>query len=1574
MLKDIKHPPISLLAKACLTASISFGAMLANAAPGELSDKPLTLVTSTKPNILLLLDDSGSMNFEAVVTDEAQQIHGVDSDNDLAPITRVSAQNDQELRALCVGYNALAYDPNESYSKWKDYLGNVFPDNQAVDMTAVVDNPYNGPNSVSTSDLTDHIYIRWDDDDSDGVYDFNTITNTGECGPSITQYDSAAAESIALPNSGVINTSELQGTFSDSNLNGGDRYRADDSGTLVIDVSSGGDHTSDDTITFTVVEFNVDSGSDTDSLTVYGGDAAAPITNAITVTSQFDFFGNPTPVSGASYTLPNNSSQPTVSSSLILNDDSSGNRKNEIHQFTVKGSKASLVFNGGNNIFTRSGFIISWRHSDSNVGPPGDGLLTKEDCDESNPELHCVIVENLPLTAADAPVDDPYNTQENYANWYTYYRDRISVAKGALSDVVYDSEYRVGLATLNDNGYGGAIIKDMENDPTGDISTDKSTLLEKIYATRLVRTKPNSSEGTPLIRGLSNAGRYFTEGADPESSFFGSTGTEPFVEIAATHQEDDDNISSNDTTVPNSPIFSNAYGGECQQNFTLAFTDGAWDDTVADYLNTGHDINGGASGFVGDQDSVGPYAGVAYADVQVNGTGFEDSLADVAMYYFSEDLASSVRNSLSVKLNNDEIISHQHMVTFGVGFGVSGNATDDPTDFSVSHNRWPNPITSTADKIDDLRHAAFNGRGSYVSASNAENLRTELDNIITEIGVRLNNTATGSSFSSFQLTDGEFRFSSSYETANWSGDLEGFSYISASNTFSDIATWSAQEEMSTRVDRETTRNIITSNGDRGIPFRFSFMENGVTTDYRSAGNSTSLSSSQVADLLTYAPHTTATDIPTTTDVSEIARNQAYGEVLVNYLRGDGSYDGLSLDGTSVLNGTKVSNGTGGSISFSSATDSSSLYVFRNRDERYLGSMVHSQPEFVGAPNNTYPDDIETESYSTFANNEVHKARESMIYIGSNGGMLHGFYATGANAGDEVFAYVPSILSDASLGGRGLNDLALETYDGNAYVDGSPNVSDVFVDREYSGDSDFSDPQWRSYLVGGLRSGGRGLYVLDVTNPDSDSNQISAPKLSDAENVADRIVVSEFVHEKLGYVYSRPIIGKMNNGRWAAILGNGYNSSDSGAGTASLFIVYLDAPTEKFTDPDTNITTFQTTDSDGDGILNDGYGDYTIITASASTWIACANDGETCRLPENAQVRYGSDGVYTTPQSFLEGDVACDVATMGDPGAGAATPVCEYSDSNGLSQPEATDLDGNGTLDRIYAGDLHGNMWIFDVSNTSDGAESAAAWGLHSADNTPFFTACATDLEGGSCAYESRQSITTRPVVRNNPIQSQVSTEPNKLVFFGTGQYLTFEDKSSTVDQSFYAVWDAGSSTSSLSKANLTAQEIENFADGAFRRINSSPVNYSTADEEYGWYYESLPGTGDTSVIDPSAERVVVDPIFFSDLLIFATFIPNEGLCNASAGISYLMVISPLTGGEPPIDVFGIDGAPDAAGVRVGGAITGIGVSKGSNGPSVNVDTADGEAPETYDISSSDGVVDPNDLFPASGRKSWTILQ
>lgn len=230
---------------------------------------------------------------------------------------------------------------------------------------------------------------------------------------------------------------------------------------------------------------------------------------------------------------------------------------------------------------------------------------------------------------------------------------------------------------------------------------------------------------------------------------------------------------------------------------------------------------------------------------------------------------------------------------------------------------------------------------------------------------------------------------------------------------------------------------------------------------------------------------------------------AFGQDRLNYIRGDGSLE---------------------------------VIRFRERPSTLLGDIVSSSPLYVATPKGQYdfPQSQFSQLYLTDADYATWRAaaaqqnRTPMIYVGANDGMLHGFDATNGN---EKFAYVPNAVY------KRLSAISSPAYTHQFTVDGSPNIADV---KFSSG--------WSSVLVAGLGAGGRGVYALDVTNPDSFS----------ASNVLWEFTAAN--DPDLGYTFSKPIIAKMNNGKWAAIFGNGYvgdNADYPSSGKAQLFILYIE---------------------------------------------------------------------------------------------------------------------------------------------------------------------------------------------------------------------------------------------------------------------------------------------------------------------------------------------------------------------------------------------------------------------------------
>lgn len=841
---------------------------------------------------------------------------------------------------------------------------------------------------------------------------------------------------------------------------------------------------------------------------------------------------------------------------------------------------------------------------------------------------------------------------QNFANWFSYHRDRDLIAKNAATQALADiTGARVGYATINNND---GVRTPVESMNLSHEEGNKLALFDRIY-----RTRPEG--GTPLRNALDRTGRYF--------------------------ECLNDNIMG--TGSSNCPILPAADGGTCQANYTVLMTDGFW--------------NGPAPG-VGNADGNNntPYDGWPFAD------NVSNTLADVAMHYYERDLAPHLSNEVPTTSGQRPRASHQHMITHTVAFGVTGTLdpeTDDPWDLSFS---WPSPLNGEAEKIDDLWHAAFNGRGQFFDAQDPARLQSGLKSAFEE-STRGRSSSASVAFNTSRLSTDSTLYQALFNPGdNWSGELIAIGLAADGTLASEI--WNAAERLNLR--NANTRTVLTWNEEAraGVPFR----------------TLADLSSRQVADL----------------DTGPSGAKDFLGQERLDFLRGDRSNEGNSGAGFRVRSGI-------------------------------LGDIVYSNPVYVGRPEMNYIDEATGEEatgedrYSTFRN--TFQNRTAIVYLGANDGMLHGFRASD---GEVMLSYAPNRLFTDEPG-QGMHYLTDPSYNHRFYVDLSPTVSDARVGGS-----------WRTILIGGYRAGGRGLFALDITNPDT---------LSEAN--ADDIVMWEFTDDddiNLGHSFSKPVITQLENGEWAAVFGNGYN--DRGDGRARLYILYLE---------------------DGlDGTW--GVNDYHAI----------------------------STGVGTT------------------------------GNRNGLSTPLLVDSNGNGKADRAYAGDLHGNMWVFDLSGTNPG--SATPQRLFS---TP-----------------ANQPITSRPVMARNTVATGNNIDPNILIYFGTGQYIVEGDKTSTATQSFYGIWDNGSNRN-LTRANLQQQMITTDSTADLRVTTNHSVAYNAGgtDKRYGWYLD-LPATG---------ERVVVDPQIRGNFVFFNTLIPDFGECN-SQGSGWVMALELQHGRTPEHPVFDIN--------------------------------------------------------------------
>lgn len=703
----------------------------------------------------------------------------------------------------------------------------------------------------------------------------------------------------------------------------------------------------------------------------------------------------------------------------------------------------------------------------------GDGVYEFGECGEFNTttapiSLHFEAAKLLPVSALSVA------QQQNYANWYTYYRKRSFAFKAALSTPISQLHFRAGLATINanaDDGWGFNIEDVDWESPEATVLADREAFIDTFYK---IGSDPSKMGGTPLRRALENAGLYYQIGSPdaprkPQTNFLADLNASPMV--------------------------PNGSGGECQSNHTVLITDGYqhdlgnwwwngtlnwWNDThhgPGSTQNTSLERNRTGSALYGNVDNDdATYGGGLHAD------NSGDTLADIAMYYYKEDLQTGYPDKVRVnlaKLHGDvdadedgnldklpahfyEKNTHQHMITHTISFGVTGNLSGYP--YNQTSINWPEVtsedfLDSTLDTLDDLVHAAYNGRGLYLSAKSSDELQSGFKTLMSAIqNGEDSGTAAATGFNSTSIASDTWLFRGQFKMTDWSGDLLAYDFSTGTLVAGQQAKWSAVEELESRT---SSRNIYTYNGSNGVNFA-------LPSSYPTLNISTDISQAQVDDLLTGKPGT--------------VNEAAYLGDVIEFIRKDGDGYDTTPD-------------------------------FRHAP--ILGDIVHSSPQYVGSnANSSYPDSIETAAYSDFVKSLT---RTPMVYVGANDGMLHAFKAVD---GKEVFSYIPEGVFSTEEE-EGLHWLTDTSYTHMPYVDASPSVADVF-----------QGGSWKTYLAGGLGRGGKSIYVLDITK---DSNFSSASNL----------VVQEFTDTHLGYTFSRPQFAKLEDGEWALIFGNGYNNSEDG---------------------------------------------------------------------------------------------------------------------------------------------------------------------------------------------------------------------------------------------------------------------------------------------------------------------------------------------------------------------------------------------------------------------------------------------
>lgn len=578
----------------------------------------------------------------------------------------------------------------------------------------------------------------------------------------------------------------------------------------------------------------------------------------------------------------------------------------------------------------------------------------------------------------------------------------------------------------------------------------------------------------------------------------------------------------------------------CRASYHVLMTDGMWNETYS--------VPNGKK----DHENFNlPEGGQRYEGQRPFYDGTNNTLADMAMHYWATDLQPSLDNKVPPHIpyrNEDKSkefwdprnnpATWQHMSNFILGLGLT-NALSNPnipweggTFSGVGYEKlksgavnWPSASSGSSNNVYDLWHAAINSRGEFYSVDDPDAMVQAFKDILDRIAEREATAAKPGLSSSMSpvddpLGDGEHE------------RLERYFY----HTTYDSAGWTG-DLRKTKLVRECVLEEI-EGSNPSDPESTLVCEEVSTDGWRASDKLPSHDKRNIRvargnTLVKFKPSTLPDVFREALSKQPPGRKGNQTSTLaehVNYLRGDQSLETSKPD------------------------------MFRPRNS-VLGDMLGSSPAFVKGPK--YITQVANRIDPGYEN-LVNKAesRAPMIYVGANDGMLHAF---NADTGEETFAFIPTAVSDKLL------ELLNPNYGHRYYVDGSPVVADAYNGSE-----------WRTILVGTLGAGGKGLFALDVTEPDNIS---LLWELNEDDLPGD---------VKLGYSFPEPTVARMHNGRWAVVTGNGYAASTAENGKAALLVIDAFTGQVKSLEVEgeknmlNGLSTPRVVDLDGDGVADYAY--------------------------------------------------------------------------------------------------------------------------------------------------------------------------------------------------------------------------------------------------------------------------------------------------------------------------------------------------------------------------------------------------
>ena len=528
----------------------------------------------------------------------------------------------------------------------------------------------------------------------------------------------------------------------------------------------------------------------------------------------------------------------------------------------------------------------------------------------------------------------------------------------------------------------------------------------------------------------------------------------------------------------------------------------------------------------------------------------------------------------------------------------------------------------------------------------------------------------------------------------------------------------------------------------------------------------------------------------------------------------------------------------------------------------LADIYHSELVVVGPPEASALDDGSSngqkkDSYYRSQNNYNNfktgsscggpcPTRKEVVFAGANNGIVHAFDTSN---GEELWGFIPpSVIGNLEK----IPSSKANTSNAIYGVDGSPVVKDIYFDDTPNDGS--TNPRWRTVLLGGLGSGGQGLYALDITDINNPKH-LFAINHDGSEQVIQHwgsdgfknefgyrsgSIDAKYDYRKLGETWSTPRIIRIKvsgKDKWVAVFGGGYNGAVNPNYGSAVFVMDLEDEGRLLKVIDIEDQANVMKNYVFGTVANNTQTEFNLASYGLSSYdINCC----TLKVYGAGSIRYAITGDQSgTTMSNLKlkfdeappGGITIKVSMVNKTDIVNSLPA----DLTVITADGTSKANYNGAL--VYATDLEGK--ITKINLTDQGT-------LYQ--TTTLFNAQSTSDNG--------RYIYTRP-------EATINNDSNLWLYFGTGNTQKLQEQSTSVQNRVYGIKD-------VNFPNFVSLS----SPGDVSQCKTAPDCPGGTD--LGWYVNLS-----------NYQKLSAEPTVDRDRVYFPIYEPNSSSNKCNTGIAYL---------------------------------------------------------------------------------------